>query len=557
MSEPSRVMVIGLDGATLDLILPWVRAGHLPTLASLMETGSYSRLRSVLPVVSSAAWATFMTGTNPGKHGVFDFVYREPDTYRLRPATREQIDQPSLWRLLSEQGRRVGVLNVPMTYPPESVNGFLVSGLGTPNFKTFTHPPDLGDRLLQDGYRVNRRIYYPDTDEDAFLRDSYEITERLTAATLSLMTERAWDFLMVVYRDTDDIAHGFWRHMDPTHPDHDPEHSADYQDVIRDYYQALDKDLGTLVDAAGPNTTVFIISDHGVGPLYKEVFLNEWLHRRGYLTYRSRPRHRQLLSRIGLTRENVSHLLRTMGLERVERLIKDSLGDRIDLLPRTAWADFDQGIDWSETYAYGFGYQGQIYVNLVGREPQGIVRPGGQYERLTDDLREALSEWVDPADDQPVVDKVYRKDEIYDGPYAAHGPDLVICMRDLAYITRQGRELGSQSREIFSSTRMRESGGHRLHGTLIAAGPAIAKAKRHPVAWLGDITPTVLHILGCSVPTSVDGRVLKGWLASPLVNREVSTYERMAPRSEAGHGGLSGSEEAEILERLTDLGYLD
>jgi predicted AlkP superfamily phosphohydrolase/phosphomutase len=362
---------------------------------------------------------------------------------------------------------------------------------------------------------------------------------------------------MVVYRDTDDIAHGFWRHMDPTHPDHDPEHSADYQDVILNYYRELDEHLGTLVDAAGPGTTVFIISDHGVGPLYKEVFLNEWLHRRGYLTYRRRPLHRQFLSRTGLTRENVSRLLRTMGLERVERLIKDSLGDRIDLLPRTAWADFNQGIDWSETRAYGFGYQGQIYVNLAGREPQGIVGPGDEYERLIDDLQEALSEWVDPADGKPVVDKVYRREEIYQGPYAALGPDLVICMRDLAYITRQGRELGSQSREIFSSTRMSESGGHRLHGTLIAAGPAIAQAEEQPVAWLGDIAPTVLHILGCSVPTSVDGRVLREWLASPLADRQVSTYERAAPRSEAGSGGLSGSEEAEILERLTDLGYLD
>jgi predicted AlkP superfamily phosphohydrolase/phosphomutase len=444
-----------------------------------------------------------------------------------------------------------------MTYPPESVNGFLVSGLGTPSFKTFTHPPGLGDQLLHDGYRVNRRVYYPDNDEKAFLRDSYEITERLTAATLSLMTERAWDFFMVVYRDTDDIAHGFWRHMDPTHPDHDPIHSAEYQDVILNYYQRLDKHLGTLVDAAGPNTTVFIVSDHGVGPLYKEVFLNEWLHRRGYLTYGRRPLHRQFLSRTGLTRENVSHLLRSMGLERVERLIKDSLGDRIDLLPRTTWADFNQGIDWSETRAYGFGYQGQIYVNLAGREPQGIVRPGGEYQRLIGDLEEALNEWVDPVDDQPVVDNVYRKDEIYDGPYAAHGPDLVICMRDLAYITRQGRELGSPSREIFGSTRMRESGGHRLHGTLIAAGPAIGQAEERPVAWLGDIMPTVLHILGCPVPTSVDGRVLREWLDLTLVDREVSAYERTAPPSEAEHDGLSSSEEAEILDRLTDLGYLD
>lgn len=558
MSTNCRILVIGLDGASLDLIEPWAQAGYLPTLAAMMETGSHSRLRSVLPVVSAAAWATFMTGTNPGKHGVFDFLSRQPRTYKLRPVNRQDIAYPSLWRLMSEQGRRVSVLNVPMTYPPEPVRGFLVSGLGTPNFKTFTHPPDLGDRLLEDGYRVNRRVYYPSNDEEAFLRDSYEITERLTTTARSLMTERAWDFFMIVYRDTDDIAHGFWRHMDPTHPDHDPTYSGEYQSVILDYYRMLDEHLGTLVDAAGPDTTIFVISDHGVGPLYKEVFLNEWLHQEGYLTYQARAHHLQVLSDIGLTRANVSRLLRAAKLERIEQLIKDNLGERIDMLPRTAHCDLNQGIDWSRTRAYSFGYQGQIYVNLAGREAQGIVQPGAEYKGVRDRLCERLGDWTDPVDGQPVVDRVYRKEELYHGPQMGHAPDLVISMRDLAYTTRQGRELGNRSGEIFGSTRMRESGGHRLYGTLIAAGPGILKAQEErPVAWLGDIAPTVLHILGCSVPSSVDGRVLTEWLIPSLAERPVSKYQRTALGEEPEEEGLSDSEEAEILDRLTDLGYLD
>jgi predicted AlkP superfamily phosphohydrolase/phosphomutase len=549
-------MVIGLDGATLDLIRPWAQAGYLPTLASLMETGGYSRLHSVLPVVSSAAWATFMTGTNPGKHGVFDFVYREARSYRLRPVNRQHIGMPSLWRLLSEQGRRVGVLNVPITYPPEPVNGFLVSGLGTPDFKCFTYPPELSNRLLENGYRVNRRVYYPWSNEEAFLRDTYEITERLTATALSLLAETPWDFFMVVYRDTDDVAHGFWHHMDPSHPDHDPVQSAPYRNVILEFYRQLDKYLGDLVAAAGPDTTVFVVSDHGFGPLYKEVFLNEWLHQRGYLIPRSSS-YRQFLSRIGLTRNNVSRFLRWAHLGRMERMIKDLLGDHIALLPQTKWADFSEGIDWSHTRAYSFGYQGQIYINLAGREPQGIVAPGSEYEALRDELCRALGELSDPVDGHPVIDRIYKKEDLYWGSNLFQAPDLVIVMRDLAYITRLGYELGGQPGEVFGSSRIHESGGHRLDGVLIAAGPGIIRStEERPAAWLGDVAPTILHLLGCAVPKSMDGRVLREWLIPALADRPVQPFKSALPGSALESEGLTASEEEEILERLGDLGYL-
>ncbi|MFQ6100894.1 MAG: alkaline phosphatase family protein [Anaerolineae bacterium] len=557
MSTVSRVMVIGLDGATLDLIEPWARAGHLPVLGSLMERGRYGRLRSVLPVVSAAAWSTFMTGTNPGKHGVFDFTYREPDSYRLRPVTRYHIRAPSLWKLLSEQERRVGVMNVPMTYPPEPVNGFLTSGLGTPNFKSFTYPPELSDRLLRNGYRVNRRVYSYLDNEDTFLHDIYEITDRLTSAALSLLAEELWDFFMIVYRGTDEVSHIFWRHMDSSHPDYDPVRSAAYRDVILEFYQRIDSHLGELIATAGPETTVFIASDHGSGPLYKDVFLNEWLRQQGYLISQSPPPLRQFLARAGLTRSNVSRFLRWAHLGRVERIIKDLLGDRIKLLPRTGWTDFGEGIDWSRTRAYSFGYQGQIYINLAGREPQGIVAPGSEYEALRDELCQVLKELVDPADGKPVVDRINKGEDIYHGPNLVHAPDLVITMRDLAYITRQGYEFGNQPGEIFCASRIHESGGHRLDGILIAAGPGITQAtEERPAAWLGDIAPTVLHVLGCAVPEWMDGRVLQEWLSPSLVSRPVSTYKWSPSDSMLGIDTLSPSEEEEILERLSDLGYL-
>jgi len=559
MTGISRVLVIGLDGATLDLIGPWAEAGYLPTLADLMSRGGYGRLRSVLPLVSSAAWTTFMTGANPGKHGVFDFVYRDADSYRLRPVTSRRIALPTLWRVLGEQGRRVGVLNVPMTYPPEAVNGFLVSGLGTPDFQSFTYPPELGKDLQRSGYRINRRVYQHWRNEEAYLQDTYDITERLTDAALSLLRKGPWDFFFVVYRGTDEMAHAFWRHMDPSHPEHDLAQFNLYGDAILNYYQVLDRHLGDLIAASGDDTTVFVVSDHGSGPLYKEVFLNEWLRQEGYLASRSPSWYRRFLGRVGLTRSNISRFLRELHMARVESLIKNLLGDHIEWLPRVSWTDFGEGIDWPNTRAYSFGYQGQIYVNLAGREPQGIVESGAEYELLRDELIEALGSLTDPADGQPIVDAVLKREEIYQGPHLEDAPDLLIIMRDFAYITRLGYEFGNSSGEIVGTSRIHESGGHRLDGILIAAGPGIATvSEEHASAWLGDIAPTILHVLGCAVPSFVDGQVLRNWLVPSLADQAIRTYPSRwnSSGSTRREGKASGSGDEEVLRRLSDLGYL-
>ena len=306
-----RVLIVGLDGATLDLVQPWVRQGHLPVLADLMQRGSYGPLRSVYPVLSSAAWSSFMTGLNPGKHGIYDFVIRDPKTYQLRPVSRSQMHGRSLWRMLSDHGLKVCVLNVPMTYPPEPVNGRLVSGLGTPDFQIFTYPEQLGEELLRSGYRVNRRVFgQEEGEQEAFLDDTYDISEHLTSSALRLMGEQPWDLFAIVYRDTDEVAHHFWSYMDVSHPEHDPELAESYGEALLECYQRLDRALGDLLQAAGPNCTVFVVSDHGTGPLYKDVFLNEWLHQQGFLAPASAPSGlRAFLTRLGLTRSKVFRIM--------------------------------------------------------------------------------------------------------------------------------------------------------------------------------------------------------------------------------------------------------
>lgn len=557
----SKVLVIGLDGGTLDLVVRWAKQGKLPVLASLMECGSFGPLNSVIPVLSSAAWASFMTGMNPGKHGLIDFVRRDKASYRLRLLNRTHMRGASLWQMLSEQGHKVGVLNVPMTYPPEEVNGFIVTGLGTPDYKPFTFPPELGDELLKRGYRVNKRVVYKPGNEDAFIREAHQMADQTTETALWLMSEKNWDFFMLVYRDTDEMPHYFWRHMDPSHPAHNPVTDLRYRDAILDYYQNLDTAIGKLVKAAGPDTTTLILSDHGMGPLYKDVLLNEWLRQNGYLTTLS-PQVQldgtsRFLAGLGLTRANISSTLRRAGLGSLENRIKDILGDRIELLPRTQRADFPDAIDWTRTRAYSFGYHGQIYINLTGREPEGIVAPGEAYDQLCQQIKLGLQALVDPTDGKPVVDNIYTRDEIFHGPCKEYAPDLTVVMRDLSYITRKGYEFGDQTGQVFNEPQTGESGSHRYLGMLIMTGDQVTTSDTLPSdAGLIDLAPTILHHLGSPVHAEMDGRVLEDWISTshPVKTGNYLCMEQnLAPKDQS----FSDEDEQEVIERLKGLGYLE
>jgi predicted AlkP superfamily phosphohydrolase/phosphomutase len=553
----TKLLVIGLDGATMDLIKPWADEGKLPVLASLLQRGSYGRMKSVLPVLSSAAWTSFMTGMNPGKHGFYDFVKRAPDSYRLRPVHREQMRGQSLWKILSSLDRKVIVLNVPMTYPPEAVNGVLVSGLGTPNYKNFTYPDELTEELLNRGYEVNNPLTFHSGEEQAYIDQTDRITDQVTETSLYLMGREDWDFCMPVYRGPDEMAHFFWRFMDETHPQHPKVVAPALKNAMLNHYQKLDRAIGDLLDASGPDTNLIILSDHGTGPFYKGVLLNEWLRQKGWLvTKGGNGGYRDVFSSLGLTRSNISTVLRGAGLGRLERTIKDVLGDRIEVLPVSNHAEFPNAIDWERTKAYSFGYHGQIYINLKGREPQGRVLPGEEYDQLCQEISQALMELTDPEDGKPIVDRVYHRKEAFHGPAYDEAPDLTVIMRNLSYITRSGYEFGKAG-ELIIPPQEDQSGSHRMEGILIMAGPSVRQAGyQGNQSCIIDVAPTILHIMGLPVPDNMDGAVLQDWLSE---KRAVKTIQsdldvlNKQPPSEV----MTEEQEAELIQRLKDLGYLE
>ena len=556
-----KLVVIGIDGAPFELIEQWAKSGDLPNMAKLIERGSFGVLRSTIPVHSPTAWASFITGLNPGQHGVFDFAQRDTDGYELRVVRADHIPGRSLWRLLSDEEKKVAVINVPMTYPPEPVNGFLLSGLGTPDYSTYSYPPEMTAELNDAGYRVNKKFFFVPDRQDEWLQDIHEITEIRGQTTVRLLQEEMWDFAMVVFRNSDEICHFFWHHLDETHPDHDPDAAPRYKNAIRDLYQHIDKWVGEIVAVAGEETNIVVMSDHGAGPLYKDVFLNEWLIEKGWLKLKEAPAGRglweNLARRSGLTRANISDRLTRMDLHSVEFAIKKILGDRIKVLPRDERPEFTSAIDWEITSAYSMGYYGQIFINLKGREPQGIVEPGVEYETLRDEIAQQMLEIVDPEDGRKVVDRVYKKEELYHGSYVDDAPDLLAIMRNLTYITRMGYEFAAERGVLFRKPYTAESGSHRLEGILIGAGPDIVGQKELPEFEIQDLTPTLLYLMGCSIPTYMDGRLIEPLLDPGLLGEFPQQFRKMEIELREDTADVwDEASEAEVKERLKKLGYL-
>ncbi|MEF3274006.1 MAG: alkaline phosphatase family protein [Chloroflexus sp.] len=558
----SRVLIIGLDAADLDLIEPWVAAGWLPNIGAILQNGSFAPLRSTIPVMSPPAWTSLISGLNPGKHGIFDFVRLAPGSYHLVSTRRDQTTFKTMFDYASEHGKFVLALNVPMTYPPAPVHGIMVSGLGAPISGQFTYPPHLREELLARGYQIEPVTEFAPGRELQWLIDLAAVTRSQTEAMLRFMERYPWQLGMIVYRAIDEVETFFWHHMDPNHPLHDPEQAQRFGGAILKIHRLLDEEIGRLVRAAGPETTIVLVSDHGGGPLYREVFLNVWLEQRGWLKRRTpSPREnafRRLAITFGISREQLSPKLNGRFWTWLRHRIPISWQRYLAPSATQLLAD---AIDWSQTKAYSFGNIGQIYINLKGREPEGIVTPGAEYEALLTEITEALFQLTD--DGQPVVDAVYRGKDLYRGPYASYGPDLNVIMRGMSYVAQSWREMASD--RIFAPPGSHFTGIHRPLGLLAISGPAIPRQGKLAEVQIIDVAPTVMQLLGIPSAAEQDGRVLVEFLTTNPVDLQpdrlraspsaTQTDETRRPLNQTDWE--SEAAEQEVLDRLRSLGYLD
>ena len=563
MHNQDKVLIIGLDGATWTVLGPWIEDGSLPNLARLRAEGSWGELRSTIPPLTAPAWSTFLTGKNPGKHGVFHFVTMddEPEVALDKPEIVDgrSIKSPTIWDIVAHYNRKVGVINVPMSYPPRPVNGFMITCLLTPpDAPAFTYPPELGERL--DGYQIDldrfidhkpfardgqqpkpKRIVKPSLQ---LMREFYDMEEKRAQTALMLMESEPWNVFMVVFTATDRMGHYLWPYHRAEDLDGSPE-AKELHEAIYRYYVRMDENIGKLVEQAGDDATVIVMSDHGMGPIFsKNTHWNNWLYKQGYLTIQKESAKTLdgWLLRLGVPRDKLGRLVRAIPGLRSSRTVQKA---------KTATT---AAIDWSGSKAY--------YVRIF--DPVGGIRinaQGEEKERLRDELMAALRNVVDPATGKPIVRWVWRREECYHGPYAAEMPDIILVMYP-EYGSSD--RLSNYSAIVTERPSINDPGGHHVEGIFVAKGPEVAaQAEPLPGLQIEDVAPTVLHLMGLPVPSDMDGRVLTEILTAaslhdhPVVSS--APLGRWPNEHEAVYQGVDASADDDevVLDRLRALGYLD
>jgi predicted AlkP superfamily phosphohydrolase/phosphomutase len=468
-------MVVGLDGATFRVLDDLRRRGEMPCLGGMMERGERAVLLSTIPPVTAPAWGTFLTGRDPGGHGVFDWrsPLRSSDGRRLLSGM--DLDGPCLPAICAREALPSVLVNIPMTYPPREACGVLVTGMLTPSLQsTFTWPPGLSrDELWRRvAYAVDVKPPEGENDVPAFLERLTRMVRARTAAVLSLL-ERVpeWRLCCVVFIATDRLQHHLWHLIDESHPLHRDTDS----EALAAFWSVLDDCLSQLFGRAGSLTSKMIVSDHGFGPLWKVVDVNAHLADVGLLRYRRAASVRRF------------HL----GLGIRARL---GMGDATDSPP----------IDWAGTVAYsGSETEEGVYINVRGREPWGTVEEGSAYNEARSRVRAALEELTDPETGAQLVVNCSDREDVYHGPWVDRAPDLLLELapgyKVLNDLHRGGAVL-PVGKGIYGGT-----GRHQREGVLVTEGfGPLVPSPLH----LRDILPTVLDGLHIPIPEGVEGRSL-------------------------------------------------
>ncbi len=557
-SSGKKVLVIGLDGATFDLIDPWVKQGKLPTLSRCMKAGVRSELLSTPLSNSAQAWSTFSTGKNPGKHGIFDFFERTPGSYDVRFVNASFRRGENLWEVVSEAGKRVVVMNVPMSYPPKAVNGVILSGLDAPGITDgFAHPADIMEEIKKNvgTYVLEPGIwgYIRQGKRETALNKLLETIDIRAKTAKYLMSTYPWEFFLVVFTESDKVQHHFWKYMDRPGP---------HENAILEVYQHLDDAIRKLLEGIDDETQVYVISDHGGGASTDRTFyINQWLCSEGFLKFKKLNAQKRFVNK---------------AIEQADGLIKTKLPRRAkEILARTFPGLRGKvesvmslsAVDWGSTQAYSRENHPAVFINVKGREPLGIVPPGGDYYTLREAIAQRLSRLVCPETGEKIAEHIAFREDVFSGTELDKAPDIIFKWKDNRYIHRPS-DPSSDERYIkrlsdgemgVSESFHRPSGVHRDEGILIAFGPEVRRSARFFGARLMDMAPTILHALGIPVPSDMDGKVLVDVFPDEVIDQRpvmFSDKEEQQPMSDAAEI-FDADEETVIRDRLKGLGYID
>ncbi len=529
----SRVIVIGLDGATLPVIRKVTEKFELPNLAKMLRQGSSGILESTIPYISPPGWISMVTGTNPGKHGIYDFL-RLTKENSLKLVCFNDCQVKALWNILSEHEKKVVIANIPVTYPASQVNGIFISGPFAP--KLSAYPKEWERKLIDMGYKQEMLAFEAKTEKfnkESILSQLLSIERSRRYTFTKLLKEEKWDFYMAVF----------------TFPDRSQHFGLDTEN-FSPFYQILDAFLGDVIAEMGKEDILMIASDHGDSPVSKRILINRWFMERGLLSLKQ-AKLGQILSNIGLTKEALqSNWLLTNIFSRLSKYIPSLYSLALKLLNfvPSRHGSFDlRRVDFEKSKAFAYGSRPLCFINIISHDPT-------EHKRLYKLIKDFLLTMKDPARGGKCIKNIYSPNDIYQGPCTKFAPHMII-EPEKEYIL-DSRYVGNQGMLIEDTGSMRTS--HALEGILLAYGDNI-RAANNIRAEIVDITPTILHHMGLPVPVNMDGRFLREIFheSSESAKREV-IYQHVEKEKEKGgpREELTKQEEDEVKKRLRDLGYL-
>ena len=458
--KAKRVFVFGMDCMEPSLVFDRWRE-ELPNLSKLMDSGAWGPLRSTIPPITVPAWTAMMTSKDPGQLGVYGFRNRKSYGYdELYFANAAYIREKTLWQILSRHRKNSVVLGVPQTYPPKPMKGTLVSSFLTPNKEVqYTWPDEAKldlDRIAEGDYIIDVKDFRTD-EKDRLLEQIYTMTKRRFMVVRDWVKSKEWDFFIFVEMGGDRIHHAFWRYHDVSHRLYEKGHK--YEHAIRDYYRYIDGEIGSVLPLIPEETQTWVVSDHGARTMEGAVCVNEFFMREGLLSLQEIPSEPTKLS--------------------------------------------TSNIDWAKTSCWGEGgYYSRIFMNVKGREPEGIIDPD-RYEEVRDEIK-AKIEGLGDDRGNPIGTKVFKPEEVYT-EVKNIAPDLIVYFGDLSW--RSAGSVGTGAIHIFENDTGPDDANHAQEGMFILKGPGVAPGRREGVSIM-DVTPTILSSLDLPLEDGMVGKIL-------------------------------------------------
>ena len=530
--KPMKVIIIGLDGATFRIIDPLLEKEELPNLRSVLESGIRGILKSTVPPTTPPAWTSIFTGMNPGNHGIFDFSYPVPNSYDRRIINSTKRRGRPIWTQLSRIGKSVCVINVPVTYPPDRVNGYMISGMFTPSTQSdFTYPPEFKQELLNKFPDYVIDFEEGDAGSGSDLRERYlhveRITKQLKNLAIMMMEKDEWDFLALVFVGPDRM-----QHMVEIEIEEMSKEELEMSLLVA-HLRTIDVCIGELLERIDDDTLVIICSDHGFRKARRRVHAVNWLAQIGLLAFDggvSGNRKRSSITELTTMMEGVRSLLNGLHMKKLVSVLDSSeVARRISWFFRKRFMPNENSvfdIDWNRTKAYFVSDTSQaISVNLEAREPEGCVRRGKEYEGVLEAITKKLYELTDPENGQKIVETILRGRDVNAGTFVEEAPDLYI-------LTHEGYAL-TDGFSLFGLVRDHEQmkGEHAPNGILIMKGPGIKQGGVLERACVEDLVPTILYAMGLPIPMDLDGKILLNAFRNDILTEKRAFFEGSAPGS--------------------------